>query len=441
MAQQNYNSDEQIQARPALSEVEGSAGGRAQGELDAAAKSLSEALRVSFVILKIIMIVLVVVFLASGFKTVGSDEQALVLRFGRIRGVGEERVLGPGLHWVFPYPIEEIIRIPVAKKVNLAINSFWYRETTRDLLGEGPKERPSVTETLDPITDGYCITRSQMDGADVTIASGSDYNIVHCKWQLTYKIDDPQVFFRNTYVDLENIPGGKNYADVITQHVTGLLEDVAGDAVVTALVSYTIDDVMFEQVAKVTEHVRKLLQEKLDKIESGIKIVSVQMTDKTWPRQVDAAFQAAIKASQDSQKAISQARTYAEKTLNEAAGPVAEKLFTALRDQNVSQEQKDLLWSELAGAAQKRIDEARAYQTEVVETARANADYLRQILPEYRKRPDLVVRQIYWDAIQRILNNADEKFIIQPTEHGKHVQIRVMANRDPKIKPKSEKEK
>lgn len=433
MAQQNYNSDEQIQAK--------SAGGRARDDQDAAARSLSEALRVSFVILKIIMIVLVVVFLASGFKTVGSDEQALVLRFGRIRGVGEERVLGPGLHWVFPYPVEEIIRIPVAKKVNLAISSFWYRETTRDLLGEGPKERAPVTETLDPVTDGYCIIPSEMDSGDVTNASGSDYNLVHCKWQLTYKIDDPQLFFRNTYVDLENIPGGQNYADVITRNVTGLLGHIAGDAVVAALVNYTIDDVMFEQVAKVTEHVRKLLQEKLDKIESGIKIVSVQMTDKTWPRQVDAAFQAAIKASQDSQKAISQARTYAEKTLNEAAGPVAEKLFTALHDQNVSQEQEELLWSELAGAAQKRIDEARAYQTEVVETARANADYLRQILPEYRKRPDLVVRQIYWDAIQRILSNADEKFIIQPTEHGRHVQIRVMANRDPTIKPKSDKEK
>jgi len=433
MAQQNYNSDEQIQAK--------SAGGRARDDQDAAAKSLSEALRVSFVILKIIMIVLVVVFLASGFKTVGSDEQALVLRFGKIRGVGEERVLGPGLHWVFPYPVEEIIRIPVAKKVNLAVSSFWYRETTRDLLGEGPKERAPVTETLDPVTDGYCMTRSQMDSGDVTSASDSDYNLVHCKWQLTYKIDDPQLFFRNTYVDLENIPGGQNYADVITRNVTGLLGHIAGDAVVAALVNYTIDDVMFEQVARVTEHVRKLLQEKLDKIESGIKVVSVQMTDKTWPRQVDAAFQAAIKASQDSQKAISEARTYAEKTLNEAAGPVAEKLFTALQDENISQEQKELLWSELAGAAQKRIDEARAYQTEVVETARANADYLRQILPEYRKRPDLVVRQIYWDAIQRILSNADEKFIIQPTGHGRHVEIRVLVNRDPTIKPKSEKEK
>lgn len=45
--------------------------------LDVSGRSLSEALRISFVILKIIMIVVVVAFLASGFKTVGSDERCL----------------------------------------------------------------------------------------------------------------------------------------------------------------------------------------------------------------------------------------------------------------------------------------------------------------------------------------------------------------------------
>ena len=79
-------------------------------ELDAAGKSLSDALRLSFFILKIIMIVLVIAFLISGFKTVDSGEKAMVLRFGAIRGVGEERVLGPGWHWVFPYPIDELSR-------------------------------------------------------------------------------------------------------------------------------------------------------------------------------------------------------------------------------------------------------------------------------------------------------------------------------------------
>ncbi|MHC4184913.1 MAG: SPFH domain-containing protein, partial [Planctomycetota bacterium] len=127
---------------------------RVGGEF-AAGRSLSEALRVSFIILKIIMIVLVLVFLASGFRTVGSDEKALVLQFGKIN-----RVLKPGPHWVFPYPIEEIIKIPVGKKVNLAIGSFWYFQTPDEMLPAGPRTRPRINSALDPVRDGYCVTRN-----------------------------------------------------------------------------------------------------------------------------------------------------------------------------------------------------------------------------------------------------------------------------------------
>ncbi|MFB0525089.1 MAG: SPFH domain-containing protein, partial [Phycisphaerae bacterium] len=261
------------------------------------------------------------------------------------------------------------------------------------------------------------------------------------KWQLTYKIDDPERFFQNVYVDLENIEAGQNYADVISENIIPLLEYMVSDAVVTAMVNYTIDDCLFEQVARVTQHVKKLLQEKLDEIESGIKVVSMQLTDKIWPRQVDEAFQASIKASQESQKAISEARTYAENTLNEAAGPIAMQLYKALHDETKSSEQKELLWSQLAGAAQEKIAQSRAYRTKVVESAKANVEYLREILPEYRKRPRLVTQKIYLDAIEYVLNHAAEKFIVQPTKGSKGREFRIILNRNPTIKPRSEKEK
>ena len=143
--------------------------GRPAGdELDAAGKSLSEALRISFIVLKIIMIVLVVLFLASGFRTIEPDEQALVLRFGKIRGIGEDRVIGPGLvgplpwlHNVFPYPIDKIVKIPVAKKQNLPINSFWYYQRPDELLPQTPGTKVRPPDTLNPVKDGYCITRSE----------------------------------------------------------------------------------------------------------------------------------------------------------------------------------------------------------------------------------------------------------------------------------------
>ena len=403
---------------------------RDTSELGAAGRSLSEALRISFIILKIIMIVLVIVFLASGFRTVGSDEQALVLRFGKIRGVGEERLLCPGLHWVLPYPIDEIVKIPVAKKINLPVNSFWYYQRPGELI-RGPTDRTRIEKTLKPIRDGYCITRSEEQGRGLADSAGSDYNIVHCKWQLTYKIDEPERFFKNVHTD--DVKPGQSYSEVAAKGIAPLLESLVEDSVVTALVSYAIDEAISSQ-AKIPQHVRGLLQKKLDRIDSGIKVVSVQLTDVTWPRQVDYAFLASIRASQESQKLISQARGYAENTLNETAGPVAERLLAALVDENIGEEEKELLWSGLAGAAQEKIACARAYRTKVVETAKADAEYLKEILPEYRKRPKLVIQKIYQDAIEYVLNNADEKIIIQPTEGTKAREIRILLNRDPAIK-------
>jgi len=51
--------------------------------VDAGSQALAEALRSSFVIVKFVMLVLVAVFLASGFFTVGPQQQAIILRFGR----------------------------------------------------------------------------------------------------------------------------------------------------------------------------------------------------------------------------------------------------------------------------------------------------------------------------------------------------------------------
>jgi len=430
MAEQNHQNNPDVSGQPHSPEK---AGG---GKLDAAGKSLFEALRISFVVLKMIMIVLVVVFLASGLETVGPDEQALVLRFGRIRGVGEKRLLGPGLHWVFPYPVEKIVKIPVAKKVNLSINSFWYFQKKSELLSPDPKDKTRPGPTLSPVKDGYCITRSGEQDRNIAGFTGSDYNIVHCKLQLTYQIDDAERFFKNVYV--EDVKPGQGYFDVVKKSITPFLESLVEDAVVSAMVHYTIDEAISSQ-ARIPNHVKKLLQAKLSRIDSGIKVVSVQLTDITWPRQVDAAFRVSIKASQESQKAISEARTYAGNTLNEAAGPIAADFLTSLEDKTTSEQEKELLWSQLSGQAQAKISRARAYRTEVVETARANAEYLQKILPEYRKRPRLVVQEIYQDAIECVLSNADEKFIIQPTEGARGTEFWIYLNRDPMLKPKFEK--
>ncbi len=399
-------------------------------ELDAAGKSLSDALRISFAILKVIMIILIIGFLASGFKTVDSNEQALVLRFGAIRGVGEQRLLGPGAHWIFPYPIDEIIKIPVESAVPLSINTFWYPERPEDVLSG--RERPVPPGTpLDPLKDGYCITRDEKQDETAVDAEGSDYNLVHTKWQLTYQINDPERFFRNVYV--KTVGPGDVYFDVITNSIEPLLKDLFEGAVVTTMVNYTIDEAISSK-DRIPGDVKNLMQEKLDRIQSGIQVVSVQLTRSTPPRQVKPAFEASTLASQKRDKAITEARTYAETTLNEAAGPVAEALFAASHDKTMDEAQREFLWSQLAGMAQEKLGDAREYATKVVENARANADYIESLLPEYRERPELVLQRIYLDAIENVLTNAEEKFVVQTTEGAKGTEIRVHLNRDPSLK-------
>ena len=409
---------------------------RAVNVLDAAGRSLSEALQISFVILKVIMIVLIVAFLASGIKTVDASEQALVLRLGKIRGAGEKRLLGPGLHWIFPYPIDEIVKIPVETQVNLPIDSFWYFQTQSEILsGKMRPVRPD--QPLKPLRDGYCITRGESQDEAIGDFAGSDYNIVHSKWQLTYQIDDPERFFINAYI--KDIKPGDIYFDVITESIKPLLKNMFDDSVTTALVNYTIDEAISSQ-DRIPKHVKRLLQDKLDKVESGVKVVSVQLTNSECPRQVKKAFEASTRASQESETEITNARTYAANTLNEAAGPVVEELYASLHNESIDEQNRELLWSQLAGTAREKITDAQTYRTEVIERARANADYLESILPEYRQRPKLVLQKIYLDAMEQILNNADEKFVVQTTKGSKGTQIRVLLNRDPKLKPKRSKE-
>ncbi len=422
---------------------------------DAAEKSLSDALGLSFVILKIIMIVLVVAFLASGFKTVGNDEQALVLRLGAIRGIGQEnRVLGPGWHWVLPYPIDEVIKIPVQKQIDLGVTSFWYKETRDDVLPEGARPKRPVPPKLNPLTEGYCLTGSQrtrlrrgaagvplmntleqVDSKQATLeAEGNDYSIVHLKWKVVYQISDIEKFFRN--VDIRDIKPGEVYLDLMKEDVTPLLQSVIESSVVTAMVHYSIDDAILS-ADTIRRHVARLVQNQLDAIDSGINVTSVQLVESQWPKQVNEAFEAFFTASQDSQQAVSKARGYSEETLTSTAGQVAEPLYDALMNPDDANEADlERLWSQVAGEVQDTISQARAYRTKVVEAAKADANYLQSLLPEFNKRPELVLQRIYLDTIERVMANAQEKFIIQPSRDLKGREIRVMVNPDPFKKTK-----
>jgi membrane protease subunit HflK len=393
------------------------------GELDAGSKSLSDALRISFFVLKIVMVVLVILFFSSGVFTVGPDERAMVLRFGEIRGdTTEKRILSPGLHWAIPYPVEEIIKFPGKNTIErLPIDGFWYNQT-----------QDMAPPALNPVTEGYCITRND---TVADLKAGDDYNIVHSKWLLTYKISDCELFLKNVYV--KPAPAGQNYLDVIAESVEPFLKALASDAIVATMVRFSIDEAI-KSDADIGRGAEKLLQAKLDNINSGIDVDSMQITQIVWPRQVDDAFVASIKASNEADKMVREARGYAESKINEAGGA---EIINALTDPNVPEKQMEYYWANASGQVRQTVSEAKAYRTGVVESAKANADYLAKLLPEYRKRPKLVVARIYQEAIEEVLSNTQETIIVQPSSGIKNTEFRVLVNRDPMLGKEKAKDK
>jgi modulator of FtsH protease HflK len=432
------------------------------GKVDTAERSLSEALRLSFIVLKVIMIVLVVAFVVSGFKTVGPGENALVLRFGAIRTMGPENspVLGPGAHWVFPYPIDELVKFPVGQPTSLAVDTFWYSQTQDDIVGSATRPPRPPPEKLNPLTEGYCLTRSEQraDAPIRTLAparpasgepnvvtrrvaalqvEGSDYNIVHTKWLVNYQIDNIERFFKNVHI--RDAAPGEVYSDVMKESVAPLLKDVMNDSVVAAMVHHTIDETLVSNDT-VRRHVAQLAQQKLDDIESGLHLTSVLLVDVRWPRQVDDAFQAYNSARQTSETAIQTARKNAAKALEQTAGRVAEPLYAALTREKLDPQEIEELWSQAAGLVRARISEAEAESTGVVASAKASADYLTSLLPEYRKRPLLVLQRLYLDTIEDVFRNAKDKWVLEPTSGIRGRELWLQLNRDPMraVKPKTE---
>src|SRR4051794_9643263 len=141
---------------------------------DAGSQALSEALKSSFWVVQFVMVVLLVLFIFSGVFNVGPNEQAILLRLGKPVGQGEEALLGPGLHWSFPYPIDDHLRVSIKGVRHVTSTLGWYAATAAQ---EAAGTEPPPGQTLNPAVEGYVFT--------------ADGNIVHSRAWLDYHISDP----------------------------------------------------------------------------------------------------------------------------------------------------------------------------------------------------------------------------------------------------------
>ena len=152
--------------------LEPSPGPGSAPEADPASQSLAEALRLSFRLLSVIMVLVLAAFLITGFAQVEPGQRGVRLLFGAVQGKGDDRVLKPGLHWAWPAPVGRVVKVDTGKQV-LALNDFWFQENPED-----------ATKTLDELRPPELGLRPGYDGALLT----GDRGLIHVKLNCLYSI-------------------------------------------------------------------------------------------------------------------------------------------------------------------------------------------------------------------------------------------------------------
>jgi len=249
---------------------------------DAGSQALAEALRSSFAIVKVVMLLMVLAFFSSGFFTVGPSEKAVILRFGRPVGEGEKVLLNSGWHWSYPYPIDEAVKIPITEiqKVNSTVG--WYATTAeQELSGE---ELPAGA-SLNPAVDGYAIT--------------ADRNIIHTRATLYYHIADP-IHFVFDFVSASNT-----------------VQNALNNALLYTAAHFNVDDVLTRDVAGFRDAVLQRVSDLTEQEQLGIVIDQCEVQS-IPPRQLQDVFTRVTTARENRNKILNDARSYENQVLSQA---------------------------------------------------------------------------------------------------------------------------
>lgn len=316
--------------------------------------ALASALKTSFRLLLIIMVIAIVLFLRKSFFAVEQHEVGLVLRFGQLLGqTRAEQVLEPGLHVTLPYPIDEKVRVPAKREQIVATEGLWYGEQEGE-SGVPPSLRPGV--------DGYSLT--------------GDMNILHSRWELRYTITGP-VEYAFAFVEDQDDEFGTTRT---------FLRHLLNSTVTEVSASLTIDEAWNDR-KQFQDLVEERMRQKLDQLNLGIDI-QVLPRDVVPPRQVNEAFEALTRAGVTRKDIVGQATAYRERTLSEARS-----------------EENRLL----ASASSERDERVRQAESE-----RA---YFYELLPDYQANPGLVKEGLFTESMRRVLSTVDNKFIIQDKQN------------------------
>ena len=296
-------------------------GGKSSGS-----SSAGKAAKGSF---KYIFILAFIVWMATGIYIIDPAERGVVLRFGAFQ---TSTTQGP--HWHIPYPVESVYKVNVEQVRSAEIG---FRNAQNSYSGGVSSESLMLTR---------------------------DENMVDVKLAVQYKIANAQDYLFNV----------SNPELTLSHVVQSIIRQVVGDN--------TMDFVLTTGRDQVAQEVKTASQALINDYGLGIQITAVTMQDAQPPVQLKAAFDDVVKAREDEQRYINEARAYANDIVPKARG-----------------------------ASQRLLAEAEAYKSEVVSKSEGEAYRFSQILTEYTKAPGVTKERLYRETLEDVLSNTNKVIV------------------------------
>jgi modulator of FtsH protease HflK len=271
-------------------------------EMDPANRSLAEALRLSFGILKVVMVVLLLLFAFSGVFKVNEGEVAVRQSFGRLGSA----VLEPGTYLSLPRPIDQAIRVPTSIYQVQVDDSFW--------VSLRPEDR---SKTLDQLT-----AKTQLQpGEDGSLVTG-DRNIIHGKWAISYQIDKS-----NVHEFIRNVSAATDRPRMLVE-ADARVKQAAERAIVHVVATVPAEAII--RGSDISSELRTQTQANLDALRAGITVVAVSTVQVIPPLSVRNEFDLVVRSRSERDGKIEDARKEQEKLLSAAAGPAHPALTLAI---------------------------------------------------------------------------------------------------------------
>jgi regulator of protease activity HflC (stomatin/prohibitin superfamily) len=407
----------------------GAAPGRSEtrGGMDPANRSLTDALKISYAILQLGMILLAVLFIFSGFRTVQENERGIRVLFGD----PTDRSLEPGGHLTWPHPLGEMVAVDVGT-VTVPIDLPFFVRPRRSGDGQDDfdfaPDRLPMPRSLNPAQHGSLITA---DGA-----------IAHTRWQVIYRRAEHYEFAENIHPESER--------DIVTMAVQR--------GVVHAVATTTIDDLLKQSAgenANVARAARRLAQSTLDEVNSGLRIDNLYLVDKIPPTALIQDFNAVANAESEAGQRRERAEQTRRTLLNGVAGPAAETIVEAIEQYELSlaassqQEQDaslqavfDLLESgvlddegdllqPVSGWVASTMDQARVQSDMAIRSAESQALLFEANLEQFEANPRLMVSRHWTEAFGAFLSRPEVE--IWRTPSGSTQRIELVINRIPEF--------